>query len=209
MVYKGYIYATDSFVAIKAKTDLPDTLNEDNHMKVINTVWPIFSARPQKKYKVSCKNLDIIIDAFKKEPILSRSDMQDCPKCRGQWSYDCPHCHQDMDCEKCEWEWLIGVPKPTWEFKFIDDVRVLIDNNTVINGSYLILVREVARELGKNFVEFQFQSETTGIDNYNIQPLYCKVDTVKMILMPLKVSKADFGKSDGRMHFPSLYCTSI
>lgn len=203
-VANGYIYATDTFTAIRVKTDLPD---EDNVERKYVPESPPGKKFPLQtlewayekyvvfNYPIKVSQLDTLFESFKKIPVLDYSEQIDCSRCHGDGQLDCPHCHQDYDCPDCQWEGSVGKPRETWELMFDENIYVIVNGTTCVSGSYLIRLREVAKELNQDMVEFQFVDTKDYINPinqlpcYNTAPLFCEVWDALAIIMPLKVEK--------------------
>lgn len=204
-VANGYIYATDTFSAIRVKTDIPDQDNvgrlppsENNSMAKkfpLHILEWIYEKPVVYDYVIRVSQLDTLFESFKKVPVLDYSQQVDCPKCHWDWQLDCPHCNQDYECPNCNGDGTIGKPRETGELMFDENIYVIVKDTTVIQGSYLLRVREVAKELNQDTVKFQWIDRKDYIDPikqvpcYNTQPLFVEVDDAVIILMPLKVER--------------------
>lgn len=201
LIADGYIYATDSFTAIRVPTSLED---EDNVERKYTPESPVGKKFPLDilrdtyakhvvyEHVIRVKQLDILFESFNKVPVLDYSEQVECTKCHWDWQIECPHCEQDYECPKCNGEWTTGKPKPTWEMEFDQHIYVIIKDTTVVSGSYLLRVREVAKDLNQDTVTIQWVDRKDYIDPidnnlcWNTAPLFFKVDDAIILVMPLK-----------------------
>lgn len=212
------MWATDTFTVIRVKTDLPDEDNVERKYvpeSPVGKKFPldilqgIYEKPVVKNYQVSCETFDTMISLFKKIPVLDYSEQIDCSKCNGEGVLECDHCHSEYDCPQCGGNWTIGKPRETGEFMFDENIYVKVDDTTVVSGSYLIRVREVAKELNQDMVEFQFIDRKDYINPinqlpcYNTQPIFVEVGDALICIMPLKVEK------DPKHHASNVQMVSI
>lgn len=79
--------------------------------------------------------------------------------------------------------------------EFNSNIYVILKDTTVVSGSYLLRLREVAKELNQDTITIQWVDRKDYIDPidnnpcYNIQPIFFQVDDAIILVMPLKHKK--------------------
>jgi len=79
--------------------------------------------------------------------------------------------------------------------EFDSNIYVILKDTTVVSGSYLIRLREVAKDLNQDSITIQWIDRKDYIDPidhnpcYNIQPIFFQVDDAIILIMPLKYKK--------------------
>lgn len=208
-VHSWYIWATDSFSAIRIKTDLPNDSTPIRSSLIYNDSTPISSSLiypelkdfPLKKlrnifdrpiiktYTVRVAYLDKLFESFNKVPVMDYSKQIKCSQCEWEWLLDCCNCNSEYDCEKCNGTGAIGKPIPTSELEFDQKIYVLINGCTYVQWSYLLRISEVAKELWEDIIYFQFFSTEWDLDFYDKEPIIAKIWEAEILIMPLTIPR--------------------
>lgn len=179
-----YLYATDSFTAIR----IPSEKWEETTLKsIVETIDNTFSKEVVHTYKVELSAMEELSLKFKMIPFLNYSTMVDCEFCSWEWIVEC-----DMwcehDCPKCEWYWKVWTPKETGEMICAERNYVLVDKTTAIDCKFFNRIISTTKELWMSEVEFQFSDTNALSKAYNIHPLTCKIWDAMVLIMPVKIN---------------------